>query len=237
MAQLENKECNLETNLTQNTNYLNSTGTFGFYQWCNFGKWKGYTFYDIANEHDFKYLKWIVYTQQNPKIDPKTGKTFRMSTESMQHIHCALRTEVDGGTWKQEYKPVFMRNNVEDHDSSLLVYTTEKGLVSPTILYQKCIQCQIFKNNQMFKSCNGICTTCNNPPPNYNNNRVEGQRSSYIQSKTHSLPVLPETHSYTSHTNQSKINNNASINPNDFMDLFKKFVPAEEVEKMQFIKQ
>jgi len=232
MAQLENKECNLETqnNLTQTLNNQNLSGTFGFYQWCNFGKWKGYTFYDIANEQDFKYLKWIIYTQQNPKIDPKTGKTFRMSSESMQHIHCALRTEVDGGIWKQQYKPVFMRNNVEDHNSSLLVYTTEKGLVSPTILYQKCIQCQIFKNNQMFKSCNGICTTCNNPRIDYNNNnnnRVEGE-----QGKSHSLPVIHETIPYTSHTSQTK----TSL-PNNVIDLIKKFVPPEEVEKMQFIKQ
>lgn len=214
MAQTNNNETqNLNSNLNNN---LTSSGTFGYYQWCNFGKWKGYSFYDIANEKDYKYLKWIIYTQQNPKTN--TGD-FRISYESMQHIHCALRSEIDGGTWKQEYKPVYGVNGVEDLNTSLLIYTTETGLTSPSILYKKCINCENYKNNKMFTDTgnnNNKCNTCT---------KLISETTPLYTSQ--SLPVL------TSNSTSNNLITQPHINPNIFIKLFKQFVPVEEIEKMQ----
>lgn len=214
MAQTNNNETqNLNNNLNNN---LTTSDTYGYYQWCNFGKWKGYSFYDIANEKDYGYLKKLIYSQQNPKINPKTGKTFHISNESMQHIHCALRSEVDGGTWNQEYKPVYGVNGVEDLNTSLLVYITETGLTSPSILYKKCINCENYKNNKMFTGTgnnNNKCNTCTKLITETSNSLYTSQ----------SLPVLASNNLITQ----------PHINPNIFMKLFKQFVPAEEIEKMQ----
>ena len=115
----------------------------GFHQYINFGKHKGKTFYDVANEQDWKYLMWCdraagSITNQKP-LD--NGSIFRIDESCRCHIHAALRSKNQGGIWVEHDK----KSSTEE-DTDLVFYMTDTGLAGPEIKYRRCSMCRRRKN-------------------------------------------------------------------------------------------
>ena len=121
----------------------------GYHATANFGKYKGQTFYDIANIGDFKYLKWLL---QNGK--------FQMHPSCKPHILTALFAEGTESKWEisiKEDKPKKMYRT--------FVWTTklpesEHITESPPVVKAMCQRCNYYKNKEVMDENLLICQKC-----------------------------------------------------------------------------
>lgn len=133
---------------------LQSPKVCGFHQYINFGKFKGQTFYDLANQDEYKYLIWCSNTFQNKR---KGENWFSIAPSCKAHIEAALRTKYDVGKGKWEKK-------MDEQKDGLInvYYETQTGLQGPGITYMECMLCKKKKNKEMFPvdMVYRICTKC-----------------------------------------------------------------------------
>lgn len=127
---------------------IDSNDGFGYFQWINFGKkHKNTTVYDIANQRDFGYLKWLL-RQTKPNED------FRISQSTIPHIHAALRIQDDNtDSWKLDWTDL-------GNNEFKLQYKSEKGILGPSINYKYCVYCRKKKMSNLFGN-EDMCNMCN----------------------------------------------------------------------------
>ena len=135
---------------TENLTEQQSEG-YGFYQWCSGKKYKGKTFYDIANEGDFGYLKWIL----KPKKPFKDGQVYKLHPTCTDHVQAALTTEGSNAKWEKKTEEQFQikytwyeANEGNDHF---------KG---PVIVMWYCTNCSKHKNKDCFVNQYSPCKMC-----------------------------------------------------------------------------
>lgn len=132
----------------------------GYYQYINFGKHSGKTFYDLANEQEFKYLQWCNLQAKNKLKKKKDGpSTFQINPNCIPHIQAALRTQHNPGTWVKEIMPLDIRNHY------IVQYKTDTGILGPSIKYIECVQCKQKKNKENSQEINPrlnlfLCSKC-----------------------------------------------------------------------------
>ncbi len=130
----------------------------GYHQFINFGKFKGKTYYDLANENEWKYLIWC-----NNSFNDKNA-WFKIDPSCKIHIETALRTRFNKGTWT---KGSFIQDP-SNSSKYTFQWTTENGLTSPTMVYLKCDLCAKKKNiaccktiiDENTKKSFTLCHTC-----------------------------------------------------------------------------
>lgn len=121
---------------------------YGFHQWCNFGnKHKSETVYDIANQGDFSYLKWLLKPM-------KSDQKFKISKSMLPHINAALRIkDTPDDKWQMDWIDL-------GNGQFKLQYKTEQGICAPSIDYRLCTGCGKKKISNMFDENNSRCSTC-----------------------------------------------------------------------------
>lgn len=134
---------------------LLSSDGYGFNQYINFGKYKGQTFYDVANSGDFKYLIWLINTTKYANADTKGGNRFKLNNKALSHCERSLRTKTDPGTWEKTVDDMPMKK-----DHQLVYYRTNSGLHSPSIEYTKCRDCQKYRHDEHFNNQPYNCNKC-----------------------------------------------------------------------------
>jgi hypothetical protein len=122
----------------------------GFHQYCSFGKFASArkTFYDLANDGEFKYLLYCNEVCSNRR----RSSWFSISDTCRPHIQAALRTKEMGGVWERKEKESLVPGIFE------VWYETDTDLKGPTIMYQKCKACGQKKNQSTVQR--GICDKC-----------------------------------------------------------------------------
>lgn len=134
---------------------FNENNKFGFAQWCNFGKHKGNTFYDIANAGDFGYLKWLL------KRYSPTNDSIKLNENCKDHIIAALQSENHPWlTWAK------FQSELDEYGSYTIDYKCEgRGdlFTGPSITMYQCGQCGKHKNSELFNQ-DYICSLCQKLP-------------------------------------------------------------------------
>jgi hypothetical protein len=122
----------------------------GYHQYCSFGKnaKTQKTYYDLANEGDWKYLMWCEKVCSSKK---KSG-WFTIDESCHPHITTALRSKENPGTWTKQERESVAPGIYE------VWYETDTGIIGPVILYQKCKACGHKKNQTTIQR--GICDKC-----------------------------------------------------------------------------
>lgn len=144
--QVENKNSNVVENVEGNK------PSYGYYQWCNFGKHKGKSYYDIANTGDFKYLSWL-------------ARSDKLNETCLEHVMCALKSESSQGKWEKQQKI-----DDDNKDNDILIYYSDGTNNGPFIICHKCLICQRNKNKKCFSKNMEICDTCIKVRSQLNNN-------------------------------------------------------------------
>lgn len=117
----------------------------GYHDQANFGKYKGKSFYDIANDGDFRYLKWLLSMNK-----------FILNPNCRPHVLTALLTEGTNAKWTKEED---VSENIKKHQWT--VKLGEEQTVSPTITKMQCLDCNYFKNVEVVNTDTKICNACN----------------------------------------------------------------------------
>lgn len=109
---------------------------YGQEQYITFGKYKGFTVYDLANQLQFQYLQWML------KCDPDQPRTkFPIRASTLSHVKVCLqyRSQVEDHGDQWVYYP---RSPSNDYS----VYRLKNSLAEgPHILYAQCNSCQNMK--------------------------------------------------------------------------------------------
>lgn len=132
---------------------------YGFHQYINFGKkHKKKTYYDVATEGDFNYLRWCLsYDPHHTKN--KKFASFYISEQCFPHIKAALQTEKSKHPWFPVYSPADQEGNLTMHYTS----QDEQGqpINGPDIDMKFCLSCNKIKNYFLFELGNhDICRVC-----------------------------------------------------------------------------
>lgn len=121
----------------------------------NFGMHRGKTWYDIANEGCFSYLKWCLNTD-----------TIQINSNSRAHIQTALIISKDKtAKWKlqEEIKECFK-------DISYVAKINGDTVTSPHIHMKFCITCNQYKMANEFAADSNLCIPCSEPMVDFNYN-------------------------------------------------------------------
>ena len=124
---------------------------FGDCQWINFGKYKRKTVYDVANEGDYDYLRYLKRVEKKPKA------TFYLSKEFIEHLNCALTTMASPQSkWDKEC------TNNKDGSCSILYVTMidNEKVQSPEVKLVKCSLCDKLSYINRINQDTGICRRC-----------------------------------------------------------------------------
>lgn len=135
--------------------------TFGYAAKLTFGKYKGLTYYDVANEGDFKYLIWLLQVNKHPG--------FVMHPSAVPHIETALLTK---DYWKKNQSTAMWQEHTSTEQNgkktylkcywSTQLYPHAELTESPMIHKMMCNSCNCCKNLELMDEEKSICQRCLN---------------------------------------------------------------------------
>lgn len=129
---------------------------FGYEHRVNFGKYKGKTYYDIANESNYNYLRWCMSNSFENAPDPLR---FYVDDSCIPHIKAAISTEnIKHTPWIDSYSEP--QNDTGKMILTYKSYNEEKkeDIKGPEIEVKRCTVCKQILGYNLF--CLGDFDKC-----------------------------------------------------------------------------
>lgn len=132
---------------------------FGYEHMINFGKtYKDRTYYDVANEGNYSYLRWCLRSDIN---NAKKPNEFYISSTCIPHINAALSTEgCKAIPWRPSY------SEPDENGKMILNYISyneesKKDIIGPDIEMKRCPSCKKILSYFCFEcGDHEICKKC-----------------------------------------------------------------------------
>lgn len=148
------------------SNENGSERAFGNEQFINFGKHKGKTFYDVANDGDFSYLSWL-----------KRPGGIKLRPSCYPHLNASLQLKKARMDANDQTLIWARQVSERDENGKSIVYfeykTKNEQIKSPSIFLQLCKLCNVSRSKECFNRAPDICDKCcvvvSSEDPNFGN--------------------------------------------------------------------